>query len=449
MAASFLHKQNDLDVLEAYPEAAHDWYVGKFSPGFTDVYTVNDLDCIQHMMVTEVENYPKSRYVMRTLFPLIGDGVFSSNGERWQSQREKIDPSLSQLHLKRAFPAMRDAANAMEKRLQKAGNAGKPFDLMPEFSTVTADAIFRVMFSLPLEDELAQSIYDNFQLFQKSMTGLKASDFTSLPSWLPLGGRKSKGKTDGEKAAAALRDVARTIIERRITDDTPPDDMLTIILNGYRAEHGDDLPIEEVVDQIAFFFLAGHETLASALSWAAYMLASAPFEEQRMRAEMKEVIGEDVTEEITFAHVRQLDFTRAVFREAMRLYPPVPYYPREAAVKDQLRSHKVKPGAQCSVIPYFLHRHSKYWRDPHKFIPERFMPGNMTKLEKRSYIPFGYGPRICPGAAFATIEAGLILATIYRKFTFILDKNHEVLPLARLTLRPRTGVMVTAQNAVD
>ena len=201
---------------------------------------------------------------------------------------------------------------------------------------------------------------------------------------------------------------------------------------------------EELIDQLGVLFLAGHETSASALTWVFFILAMRPDWVARLRREVMDVAG---TGPIGFEHTKHMPTIRNIFRETLRLYPPITFLPRVANEATMLGGTRVRRGALVMVAPWVLHRHERYWRDPTVFDPDRFLPERDHELTPGAYIPFGQGPRVCAGAAFATTEAVLLIARLFRTFTFHVKHPERVRPAARLTTRPTQQIMCTVTTA--
>ena len=430
------------DMLAMFPGEAYNYLMGKYRVGLVNVFTINCLKTARTVLVDEHDDYPKSRYMMRMLFPLIRDAVFSSSGEKWRTQRRRLKPAFNHIHLKRAYPHMQEAVDRLTGRIDAAIAAGKPVDMERELSFVTADVIFRVMFSITLDGEDARVIFENFQKYQRFLENFGLRDIFEFPNWFPKFKNENAGLA-GE-AADALRDVSDKLVRARLAlaQEDRPDDMLTDILVEYKADFGDDIPVDDLVDQLSFFFLAGHETLASATTWGLYLLSETPEYAEKVRAEVADVFGGG---KIGFDKIRLLKWIPAVFKETLRLYPSVPYFTREATKPATLRKHQIKPGDQLSIAPFFMQRHKRYWHDPDAFLPERFLPGQEEEGTKNAYMPFSEGPRICPGAAFSHLEAALIFATLLRRYDFKVAEGHIVEPLGRFTLRPKHGMVMEAR----
>jgi cytochrome P450 len=186
--------------------------------------------------------------------------------------------------------------------------------------------------------------------------------------------------------------------------------------------------------------MAGHETTANSLAWTWYLLSQTPEVEARLHHELDTVLAGRTP---TLDDVAKLPYTRAVFEEALRLYPPVPLLAREVMADEVIRGRPVKAGSILMVVPWLLHRHQRIWKKPDHFEPERFLPGSADKPPKGAYVPFSIGPRICAGAAFGLTEAILCLATLAQRFQLRLPAGSAVEPVCRLTLRPGKRLPMT------
>jgi cytochrome P450 len=227
-----------------------------------------------------------------------------------------------------------------------------------------------------------------------------------------------------------------------IAEGGAPDDLATKILTTKDPVTGDTLSLDEMVDQVAIFFLAGHETSASALAWALFLLAQNPAWQDRLAAEGQGYDG-------AFSELSGLKDTRDVFRETLRLYPPVPMMVREASQPEVFRGRPVNQGAQVVLSPWHLHRHTRLWDAPDAFDPARFETENGKAGLRDAYMPFSAGPRICSGAGFALIEGVVLLARLLRTYEFSLSDVHVPVPVAHLTVRAKDGIWlrISKRNA--
>jgi cytochrome P450 len=228
------------------------------------------------------------------------------------------------------------------------------------------------------------------------------------------------------------------MVERRLAEieaGTAPGDLATKIMTTADPVTGARFDGAEMVDQVAIFFLAGHETSASALAWGLHLLALYPDVQERVAAEAATLPARPA-----FSDLSKLAFTRDVFREVLRLYPPVPMMVRETARPERFRDRDVAPGAQVVLSPWHLHRHARLWEAPDAFAPERWATENGRACARDAYIPFSSGPRVCTGAGFAMAEGVLLLALITRAVHLSPEPSRPPVPVAHLTVRARDGI---------
>jgi len=233
------------------------------------------------------------------------------------------------------------------------------------------------------------------------------------------------------------REVTKRIAEADRGGGADRKDIIGSLLKAADPESGRKFTRKELIDQISLMFLAGHETSATALSFALYLIAMRPDIQERMHAEAVAAIGDGRPE---FAHIRQLRLTRDVFRETLRLYPTLPLLGRDSTRPQQVGGKTVRAGMLVLISPWLIQRHEKLWDNPDGFDPDRFSRPETKESIRSAYLPFGAGPRVCVGASFATQEGVLILATLARHFRFELVEGHVPKPIARLTLRSENGV---------
>jgi cytochrome P450 len=218
-----------------------------------------------------------------------------------------------------------------------------------------------------------------------------------------------------------------------------PHDLLTLLLEAADPETGRGLSDLEVRANIVTFIGAGHETTANALSWSMYLLSKAPRARERIEREVDDVLGRGP---VGTEHLERLVYTRAVLEEAMRLYPPVPFMSRAALAEDRIGTLRIPKGSLVTIAPYVLHRHRRLWDAPDAFDPDRFLPDRRAGIDRFAYLPFGAGPRVCIGQAFALQEAMIVLAHAVRVARWDVDEGHDIRPVHRITLRPEGGLPV-------
>jgi len=408
--------------------------MAEFRTPFFSSYLVNQPELVDLVLKGRPMDFPKSARVSEGLKPLLGKSVFLTNGETWLRQRRIIDPAFEGGRLRESFSAMSAAADAAVERMPE----GKGIEIEEIASHVAADVIFRTLFSIPIEDNLARSVFYAFRDFQRSQPILNLAAFVPMPRWAP-----SFLPRQAKRKARLIRSLITRLVENRqseIDAGVAPDDLATKIMTTRDPQTGALFSKDEMVDQVAIFFLAGHETSASALGWALYLLAEYPEWQSQLREEAI------VTDLHDFASTSALRISKNVFREALRLYPPVPMMVREAACPEEFRGRQVKKGAQIVISPWHLHRHTRLWDNPDGFDPGRWTTENGQKCQREAFIPFSAGKRVCSGAGFAMIEGTLLLSSLVKSFCFTPSVGMRPQPVAYLTVRSRDGIWLNVER---
>jgi len=405
------------------------------------MYFVNQPELVQQILLGDVHRYPKSDLMATMLELLLGESIFVSNGELWEQQRRMMDPAFEATRIKAIFPLMREAVDAMAARFE-AGAAGPDTQIDLEMTHVTADVIFQTIYSQSFTREEAEIIFENFEQFQQLAWLHGVWSLAGVPHWLSI------GKLRARRYARTIRELLHRPVRKRLADiaarETVPErDILASFIGAEDPETGKRFDERELVDQIGIMFLAGHETSASALAWALYLIAQVPDVQQRLQAEADAVFADGP---LAFEKMRRLPFTRDVFRETLRLYPPVAFVPRDTAEPEEMRGKHILPGSILFVSPWLMHRHTEHWENPDMFDPDRFSRAETKASEQKAYFPFSKGPRVCLGAAFALQEAVIVLTTIMRDWTVSPVEGHTPKPTARLTLRSENGIRLNLER---
>ncbi|MDK3074183.1 cytochrome P450 [Sedimentitalea sp. JM2-8] len=424
------------DILSAQPARLYRAWMAEFRTPFFRSFLINQPELIREVLRERPEEFPKSERIGRGLRPLLGNSVFLSNGAAWRRQRRIIDPAFAGGRLRDTFPAMQAAAEAARARL--FGRVDTVVEIENAMSHAAADVIFRTLFSIPIDDAVAERTFSLFRIYQRRQPILNLAALVPLPLW--ASGVLPRRR---DRAATEIRALITQMTQRRtaeIRENRAPDDLATKIMTTADPETGAPFDTREMVDQVAIFFLAGHETSASALAWSLYLLALFPDWQDRVAEEAGTLAAP------SFATVGQLRLSRDVFREALRLYPPVPMMVREARCPDRFRGRPVPAGSQLVISPWHLHRHERLWDNPDGFDPDRWSTENGRACQRRAYIPFSAGPRVCPGAGFAMVEGPLILSTLLRDFRFDIVPGRTPVPVAHLTVRSRDGIFLRVRR---
>ncbi|WP_027258731.1 cytochrome P450 [Leisingera aquimarina] len=417
------------DILSAQPARLYRAWMAEFRTPFFRSFLVNQPELVKVLLKERPDDFPKSGRIAEGLKPLLGNSVFLTNGEAWKRQRRIIDPAFEGGRLKDTYPAMRAAAEAAVERLKERQGL---VEIEEETSHAAADVIFRTLFSIPIEHQVAGQVFSRFRDYQRSQPLLNLAAFVPLPRWMPRFFRRGT-RRNAEAIRALIAQLTRERMDT-IKEGTAPDDLATKIMTTRDPETGSTFDTAEMVDQVAIFFLAGHETSASALAWALYLMALYPDWQEKVAAEAEALADE------SFAAVSKLKVSRDVFRETLRLYPPVPMMVREAAYPEQFRNRDVPKGAQMVLSPWHLHRHQRLWENPDGFDPSRWQTENGKQCQRDAFIPFSAGARVCTGAGFAMVEGPLILSMILRAFRVVPAAEQAPVPVAHLTVRSKNGI---------
>lgn len=399
-------------------------------------FFLNQPALVERVLVEEADKYPKSTSMSSMLELLMGTGVFVSNGELWRKQRRMLDPAFNQARIQDVFPLMRLATEGMVARF-RAHADGEILPIDEETTHVTADIIFRTIYSRSLTAEESRTIFRAFARFQELAYAQGVWRMAGVPWWL------SFGRLFAARHARTIRRLLESGIEDRLEEQqasrggTEHRDILASLLKARDPASGEQFTRKDLVDQISVLFLAGHETSASVLAWALYLIAMRPDIQERLHAEAVAAFGGRAPE---FSDMRKLRLARDVFRETLRLYPPVSFMSRDATEAVKLRDKNIAPGDMIYVSPWLIQRHTRLWDRPDAFDPDRFSDPASKTSQRTAYLPFSAGPRVCLGASFAMQEGILILACLARQFRFEPVAGHTPKPIARLTLRSENGV---------
>lgn len=396
------------------------------------MYIANELPLVRRIM-DHAKQFPKHALMVRSLAPAIGNSTFNANGDDWEQQRAMINPVFQHTALGRTLPLMRDAADDLVARLRAECAAG-PVDIDRMTTHVAADIIWRTLFSRPLDLKGSEVVHETFHRFQRHAHSAWMLHTYRLPSF-------GAGKR-AERAATAIHALFAGIVRDRFDrwhrdGERVHDDILQGFLEARHPVTGEPFTYQGVMEQVSLIFLAGHETSASLMGWALYLLAADPETQASLRDEAERETGGGP---LTGDALRRMARTRNVVRETLRLYPPVSFLPREPTCPVRMRDKELAAGAMLIVSPWLIQRNAEHWPCPHAFDPDRFETAEGRAAMKDAWLPFGSGPRICVGAGFATQEAMVVLAAVARAFALATVPGRTPEPVSRLTLRPRRGI---------
>jgi cytochrome P450 len=325
----------------------------------------------------------------------------------------------------------------MLERWQPLAERGVSVKVDEEMLRLTLGIVGKALFSRDLSDE-ADTMSQSFEVIRKHTTNRIMSVVKFPASFPTLQNRRFR-----QAVANAGRIVYGLIAERRRGQGNP-DDLLSLLMAARDEETGEGLSDKELRDQAITIIGAGYETTTQALAWTWYLLAKHPEIENRLRAEVSDVLGGRTP---AFEDLPKLKYTLMVFQEAMRLYPPLWMMSRAAINADEIGGYRVPAGSEILLLPYITHRHPKYWENPEEFYPEHFLPEKQAARPRFAYFPFGGGSRQCIGNNFALMEAQLIIATVAQKYRLRLADERKIEPETSVTLRPSRSLKMTLHQA--
>jgi cytochrome P450 len=426
--------RRDRDLLSILPAVAYTKLVTTLGWSRRGILLVNDPPEVARILADPDGDFPKNDLMTGALLPLVGESIFVSNGSLWARQRRMIEPAFSHMRINRAFAPMAAAVDDFIPTLAQHAADGTPLLLDHAMSHLTADIITRTIFTKGLESESARGIFTAFGEWQARVANVEVG---RLLFGRPFDDVPQPPRV--REACSAIRAHIGALVDERLAPGAPVyDDIAGAAIAARDPDTGAGFTREELVDEISTFFLAGHETTASVLTWIFFLLSQMPNVAERLRAELDAVVGQ---EPVTFDHLKKLAYGRAVFRETMRVYPPLTFIPRVAARDLTVAGRRVRRGTMIMIAPWTMHRHRKLWNEPERFDPDRWAPDREKAHVAGAYIPFGAGPRVCVGAAFAQTESALIMARVAREFGFVPLEPGAVAPASRLTTRPREAIV--------
>lgn len=430
--------------------------VGRFALLFGAVLLVNTPEMVHDVLVAKARCFAKSPVLRGALHPLVGDGLFTSEGELWRRQRKLMAPLFHAATIDGFAADMTAAA----ERAAASFRDGDVIDVARETTRITMAVAGSTLFGTDTSsdaDELGAALTAALEWAgeQTSSVTLIAQARASigldllaerLPSpW------SDRARRLGERAIVpilwpgertrrlrAALDVLEARVARMIEDrrrGAARRDLLSLLLSARDDDGGGRMSDRQVRDEILTLFVAGHETTANALAWSLMLLAQHPDWYARVKAEALALPGPP-----TAADLARLPLASRVFKEAMRLYPPVFMFGRVAIADADVGGYRVPKGTVVLLAPYALHRRRDVWPDPERFDPDRFTPEAEASRHRTAYVPFSAGPRTCIGLQFALLEGPLVLATLLRRADFELLDPAGAVPEPVATLRPKGGL---------
>ena len=388
-------------------------------------YLVNDPEGVRSVLVTNARNYGKSTIQYSALSLVTGEGLLSADTAEWKRQRPMVQPAF---HRETLTSIVAHVAAAAERIIDdwNALPEGSVIDIDGAIMNAALEVVGHALFGSDLSADA--DVLTNATLDALDVVIARARVPISPPAWVPTPGNRKLSNS-----VAALDGAVHSMLDARGIREMPQD-MLDLLITG-RDDEGNSLTETEIRDQIVTFIVAGHETVASALTWTFALLAENPEVMRALQAEADAVLGGKAAQ---FADYQRLPYARAVIDETLRLYPPAWLITRNSLGDDVLGGYEVPHGSLIIMSPWLLHRHPEVWVNPDRFDPQRFIDG---AVDRSAFIPFGAGPRQCIGRDFAYVEAVLLLSSLVAHFDLEYPAGRQRPPAVPLvTMRPLGGL---------
>lgn len=387
------------------------------------ILLVSDPTAIEQVLVTENQNFIK-HFALRFNNLVLGKGLLTSEGDFWLRQRRLIQPVFQRQRIAGYGDTMVQYTQAMLDEWQP----GREVEVLEEMMQLTLRIAAKVMFDADVTG-VGRDVGDAIHVAQECFTA-RFNATIPIPARIP-----TPRNVRLWKAVRRLDEIIYGFIKQRSQTGLERDDLLSRLLQAREAD-GERMTDRQVRDEAMTLFLAGHETTALTLAWAWYCLATNPVEDEKLVAEVREVLGGRPP---TVADLPRLRHTERIVQETMRLYSPAYVIGREALGDCVLGGYPVPRGMTIMMSQWVVHRDPRLWDRADEFLPDRWVDG-LQGLPKYAYFPFGGGPRLCIGNTFAMMETVLVLAAMAQRYRFTLVEGHPVIPYPTFTLRPQKGI---------
>lgn len=398
-------------------------------------YLISHPDGVKHVLQEHAKTYTKDHVSYSMIRWLVGDGLLTSQGETWLRQRRLAQPAFHRQRIGAMADLMVARTEAMLAHWEAAATAKRPLALDEEMLRLTLSIVGDALFGTNVEAQVAVVSRAFNLLSDQLVTRFRSGNM--LPPVLPTAHDRA-----WRTAVRELDTVVYAIIAERRRRNQDTGDLLSMLMLARDEATGAQMSDRALRDEVLTMLLAGHETTATALTWAWGLLDQHPAVRTQLEAELTQVLGDRLP---TLADVPQLRYTRMVFDETLRLYPPAYIFSRKVVADDLIGGYRIPKGSAVDLSPYLVHRHPVFWPDPERFDPKRFAPEQVAARHKYAYIPFSAGPRQCIGNSFALMEATLILATVAQRYRLRLVGSSLPAMEPLVTLRPQGGMAMVPE----
>jgi cytochrome P450 len=380
-----------------------------------DAYVVTDPEYARHVLLRNWQNYTRGLHVKRIAL-LMGRGLIVSEGNFWKRQRQMMQPAFHRRAVDALTGVMVQANTRILKKWQQAAAEGSGIDVTEDVSRMVLEVVLRSLFGADYE-----LVAPHFNL----VADVKQRDFAFAHAFQRLG------------------KLIREVIVRRRASGAVAMDMLGMLMHAKDRATGEGMSDAQIVNEIMTLVIAGHETTASTLNWAWYLIARHPEVQERLASEIESLLPGDVP---PLEDVERFAYVQQVLEETMRLYPALWLMTRKAIGEDDIGGYFVPRGTEIYVSPYFIQRHPDLWENPERFDPDRFSPGDSEKRRRMMTLPFSVGPRSCIGEYFSRLEMQLHLIMVQKRLRLRYDETKPLQVEAGINLRSKFDFMMTAER---
>ena len=393
-------------------------------------YYIHDPEILKEVFINQAGYFQKSDYY-RLMKKLTGEGLFTSEGKLHHRQRRLAAPAFHKDRIHQYASVMINCTLAEMQHWQ----VNDLIDMRQAMTNITLQVITQTLFGTGIDPErishisslVSQMLGTATQIFENPIYVYCLEKNINIPIVRKFNEHKRK-----------LDALIFEIIDKyRDQDDPGCKNLLGMLIHARDADNGDTMDDEQVRDEVMTMFFAGHETTATALSWAWYLLGRHEEINNAFYSEVHAVTNNGTPDPDDYA---SLQLTKNIFRETLRLYPPAWMIAREAQTDVVLNEHHFPKGSVLITLLYLMHRKEKYFEHPDQFIPDRWTDTGLQELPRFAYFPFGGGNRMCIGEGFAWMEAVLILSTVASRYRLALQTDFTTLPAPGFTLRPASAI---------
>lgn len=388
---------------------------------------------IQYILQKRHRNFQKSPLQIDQVAHFIGRGLLTIEGPYWLQQRRLIQPEFHRAKLAGLTDIMLEEVDRYMDELEKRTEVNHTIDVSRAMMELTFNIVAKALFSTGIEKEAINQINQSVNQVQSFLVRQIRQPF--LMGWFKLSGEQKKY----EDIAGGLKQMILNIIRERKAESGHYNDLLDMLFQARYEDTGQGMDDQQLLAESLILMVAGHETSANALAWTWYLLCQHPDVVEKIRKEIREVLGQ---EKPTFETLAKLEYINMVLQESMRLYPPAWITDRVPMEDDACEGFELPKGRVIGLYIYGVHRSSEYWTEPDQFDPLRFTKEEIKKRPPYAYLPFGGGPRLCIGSNFAMMEMKLVIVRMLQRFDLELVENQLVEQLPLITLGTKKGILV-------